>query len=289
MEFFVDSPGYSPERVTSLDERKLVGWLMRREEARDLIFRKLGREPSAFYATEMIEPFYGHGEGEVDLLICDRRDPGAAVALECKRIKVEGVDIKNDRMNKLCDAAFAVQQANRLYERCSFFETYLALLIAVDSARQSDSNIPCRGLRPDSTHDFGETKTQKAILDFPGRDKLDPRIGIIFIGVIQPSGKPIDRMATVRILLFHPAKRRFQGSMATAKISALIESASAEAPRGEPLDQVMGSLEGAGLPIGDGVGQSIPGISCRISGSPSKSPGTTFHVRAWKTELKKKE
>lgn len=288
MEFFVDSPAYSPERVTSLDEKKLIGWLMRCERSRDLIFRKLGREPSAFYATEIIEPFYGHGEGDIDLLICDRGDPGAAVALECKRIKVEGIDIKNDRMNKLCHAEFAVQQANKLYERCGFFETYLALLIAVDSARQSDSNIPCRGLRPDSTHGFGETKTQKAILDFPGRDKLDPKIGIIFVEVVQPSGKPIDEMAIVRVLLFHPAKPRFQSAGATAEVSDLIGKATTDtATQSTFQNLVLGSMGGAGLPISDGADHSTSGVSCTISGAAPTSPTTTFHVRNWQAVMRR--
>jgi len=288
IEFFVDPPSSSPERVTSLDEKRLVRWLIQCEQAKALIFRKLGRQPSAFYLTEIIEPFYGHDEGDVDLVICDRLDPGAAVALECKRIKVEGLDTNNDRMNKLPHAALAVQQANKLYEKCGFLETYLALLIAVDSAGQLDSNIPCRGLRPDSTHNFGENRTQKAILDFPGRHDLNPKIGIIFVEVVQPSGKPIDEMANVRVLLFHPAEPRFQSARTTNEMAALIEKATiSTAPATSSPDRVLGIIGGSGLPLGNGAEVSGVGVSCTISGATPTSPATTFHVQNWRTVIRR--
>jgi hypothetical protein len=288
VEFFVDPPFSSPERVTSLDEKTLVRWLMQCELARALIFQKLHREPSAFHATEIIEPFYAHGEGDVDLLLCNRRDPDAAVALECKRIKVEGLDIKNDHMNKLPDAALAVQQANKLYEKCGFLETYLAILIAIDSSRQLDSNIPCRGLRPGSTHDYGETKTQRAILDFPGREDLNPKIGIIFIEVVQPSGKPLDEMAIVRVLLFHPATPRFQSARATSELMDLIEKASISAtPASISSGWVAGSLGTVQIPIIDGAEALRVGVSCTISGTPPPSATTTFYIRDWKTVIQR--
>jgi hypothetical protein len=288
IEFFVDPPSSSPERVTSLDEKALVRWLMRCEQARALIFRKLGRQPTALYATEVTEPFYRHDEGDVDIVLCDRLDPEAAVALECKRIKVEGLGTNNDHMNKLPDVALAVQQANKLHEKCGFLETYLALLIAVDSAAQLDSNIPCRGLRPDSTHDFGEHKTQKAILDFPGRQDLNPEIGIIFIEVVQPSGKPIDEMANVRVLLFHPARPRFQSARTTNEMAALIEKATTgTAPADPSIDGVIGTIGGMGLPLGDGAEVSGVGVSCSISGAAPTSTTTIFHVCNWRTVIRR--
>jgi len=288
MEFFVDPPSSSPNRVTSLDEKALVRWLMGCKPAKALIFQKLGRESSAFDAAELVEPFYDHGEGEIDLLLCDRLDPGAAVALECKRIKVEGVDAKNDHMNKLPDTVLAVQQANKLYEKCGFRETYLALLVAIDSYKQLDSNIPCRGLRPNSTHDFGETKTQRAILNFPGREDLNTKIGIIFIEVVQPSGKPLDEMATVRVLIFHPATPRFQRARATSQMTSLIEKVSSSpASESDSAGWVAASLGTVEFRIGNGADAPGDGMSANGPGAIPGSPASVFTLRNWKTVIRR--
>ena len=282
-QFFVDSTSGAPDSVTQLDEKSLVLWLMQTEPVRAFILRELGRQDSAFHATELVDPFYGSGEGDIDFLVCDRLDPGAAAAFECKRIKVEEVDEKNDRMNKLSGITTAVRQVNRLYEKCGFFETYLAVLIEVECSKQFESNIPCRGLRPDSTHDFGSGNTQRATLNFPGYKHLNQKIGIIIIEVAQPSKKSVNRMANLRLLRYHPATPRFQSAQTTRQISALIEKANRSGISGSDSADWEAAPPGTvELHIGDGADALAVGRSPAGPEAAPASATTFFNLRSWK-------
>lgn len=53
-------------RVTDLDEKQIIRWLMLFEPARSLIFGELGFPSSAFYEMEVVEPFFSVSEGDLD-------------------------------------------------------------------------------------------------------------------------------------------------------------------------------------------------------------------------------
>ena len=109
----------------------------------------------------------------------------------------------------------------RLYSRFGFFQTYLGVVTAVEASEQLDTNIPNRGVRSSSTPDFGDTKTFKRIVEFPGRDELNAAIGIIFIEIVQPSLVSIDRRATIRVCVHHP---RTQTADVTNRVETLIQA-----------------------------------------------------------------
>lgn len=156
------------------------------------------------------------------LILCRRYAPHEAVALECKRVKIAVVNPQNHQLNKLEDTRKGVGQANRLYDKFGFFQTYLAILTAVEASHQDDTNIPCRGIDASATPDYGQSKTFKRIVEFPGRDDLKPDIGIISIEAVQPSGISMDERVTIRVCVHHPAQRRIQADSVTNQIGIVM-------------------------------------------------------------------
>jgi hypothetical protein len=213
-------------RVTEFDEKTIILWLLLRPASRHLILEMLGLPLDAFYQSHVVRPFYSMGEGDLDLILCSRLSPHEAVAIECKRVKVETVNVGQDRINKLPDAARGVCQANRLYNGpFAFFQTYLAIITEVAASSQHEINIPNRGVRSYTTPQRGDTKntTFRQIVEFPGRAELHDDIGILFIEIVQPSRLSIDTQATARVCLYRRAERREQLDRVTNRVMEIMK------------------------------------------------------------------
>ncbi|MGA2905025.1 MAG: hypothetical protein ABSD98_14425 [Candidatus Korobacteraceae bacterium] len=213
-------------RITEFDEKSVVRWLMLCPPCRDIILEELFLPTDAYYSSAIVRPFYSPGEGDIDLILCPRLSPHHAIALECKRVKVEIVNAGQDRINKLQDVAGGVRQANKLYNGpFAFFQTYLAVVTEAGASAQDGENIPMRGLRSHSTPQRGDTRTTtlRQLVEFPGRDDLDDDIGIVLIEIAQPSRLSIDRQATVRVCVYRRAKRRDQLDAVTRRVLEVLD------------------------------------------------------------------
>lgn len=212
-------------RVTEFDEKTIVRWLMLCPPSRHIILEELGLPATAFYQPEVVRPFYSPGEGDLDLILCPQLWPREALALECKRVKVESVNAGQDKINKLQDVAGGVRQANKLYNGpFAFFQTYLAIITEVEASGQAERNIPNRGVRSDTTPQRGDTSTTtfRQIVEFPGRAELHDDVGILFIEIVQPSRLSIDKQATVRVCVYRRAERRDQHDGVTNRIREIM-------------------------------------------------------------------
>ncbi len=125
-------------------------------------------------------------------------------------------------MNKLDDVADGVRQANRLYEKFAFFQTYLMIMTAVDASRQGETNIPCRGVSSTRSPDYGETRTLRKIIEFPEHHTLNPNIGIIFVEFVQPSDVSFERCGSLGVYLHRTAQQRRQLENVTNRLLTLI-------------------------------------------------------------------
>ena len=213
-------------RVTAFDEKPIVRWLMLCPFSRQIILDELNLLPDASYRPEVVQPFYAPGEGDIDLILCPRLSPHQAIAFECKRVKVESVNIGQDKINKLQDVAGGVRQANKLYNgHSAFFQTYLAIITEVEASGQDGINIPNRGVRSDTTPQRGDTRTTtfKQIVEFPGRAELHDDIGIVFIEIAQPSRLSIDKQASVRVCVYRRAERRDQLKGVTNRVMEIMQ------------------------------------------------------------------
>jgi hypothetical protein len=213
-------------RVTEFDERTIIHWLLLCPASRHVLLETLGLPPDAFYQSAVVQPFYAPGEGDLDLILCPRLTPHEAVAIECKRVKVETVNVGEDRVNKLQDAARGVCQANRLYNGpFAFFQTYLAIITEVAASLQHETNIPNRGVRSHTKPQSGDTKntTFRQIVEFPGRAELHNEIGILFIEIVQPSRLSIDTQATARVCIYRRAEKRDQLDSVTNRVTEIMK------------------------------------------------------------------
>jgi hypothetical protein len=213
-------------RVTEFDEKPIVRWLILFPVSRLLILEQLELPPDAFYKPEVVQPFYVPGEGDIDLILCPRLSPHQALALECKRVKVESVNAGQDKINKLQDVAEGVHQANKLYNGpFAFFQTYLCIITEVEASAQDERNVANRGVRPHTTPVRGDTKTTtfRQIVEFPGRADLHNDVGIIFVEIVQPSRLSIDTQATVRVCVYRRAQKRDQLDSVTKRIIEVSE------------------------------------------------------------------
>ena len=121
--------------------------------------------------------------------------------------------------------AEGVYQANKLHDRFGFFQTYLAIIIEVAASEQTQSNIPMRGVRSDSTPQKGNTRktTFRQIIEFPGRSLLHREIGIMFMEIVQPSRISIQKQATIRGWAYRRAERRDQLDSVTNRILEILK------------------------------------------------------------------
>jgi hypothetical protein len=213
-QFFIDYPIVEEERVTQQKEDQIVLWLFSQTLARQFIFTELGMRNPCFWLN-VVDPIIDNPNkkpGDIDILICEQRQPHRAIALECKRVKVIAMDMENDKINKIDNIGNGVKQANALRE-IGFHRTYLAILIEVEGKNRAEYNTLCRGPSP---------TTFKKVYDFPFRDKLNKDVGVIFIEISQPTGKSIDSMAGVGICIDKEAERLEQPYNLTNRINTLL-------------------------------------------------------------------
>jgi len=101
-----------------------------------------------------------------------------------------------------------------------FFQTYLCVIAVVDAATQQERNIPNRGIDPVARANYGEEKTFTRLIAFPGREDLPHDIGIIFLEVIQPTGRSFSGLGGIGICVHHPATPRTQRPDTTNRVRA---------------------------------------------------------------------
>lgn len=225
IELFTDDGSLPREHISSKPEQWLINWLVSDGGAKPLLCNLLQRSPAAVVRTTVQRPFYAANEGDIGLLICDPGFPHETAVIECKRVKVRVLDEGNDSINRLEAVGEAVKQAKKLYERFGFFQTYLAVVSAIDGANRKGVNIPCRGITHESVPNRNtSTTTFRSILQFPRREELPPDIGIIFIELVQSSGRPFQEQGIVRICIHHKATPRPQRESETRKVLELLKA-----------------------------------------------------------------
>ncbi len=209
------------KRITELVEAELIQWIV--TQARAKVFSKFGLPETALYRSEVMDPFYRPTEGDLDLVLWNGAKPQLAVAVECKRVKVTTLDGYYDKVNKLNDVAEGVWQANRLYKKFPFFQTYLMVITAVDASLQQEANLLCRGASATRSPDYGETRTLPRIIYFPEHEALDRNIGIIFVELVQASGMSFVDCGGLGVYVHRTAQPREQLGDVTNRLLKLIQ------------------------------------------------------------------
>jgi len=212
--FFHDDLKFEDESSAKRDEQSILKWLFSRSELKEMIFEELSVKQNACHKLEVVDPIIENPRkkpGDIDVLICEQKSPHEAIALECKRVKVIADDTGRDKVNKIDAIGNGVIQANAVMN-LGFHNTCLAVLTVVDGRLRKEYNTLFRG---------STDETFKRVYEFPQRNKLHKDIGIMFLELIQPTGKDITRMAAVAVAVDRRPMPRKQPVSLNNKISAL--------------------------------------------------------------------
>jgi hypothetical protein len=201
--------------VTSRTEETILKWLFNPRNGRNLLLSKLGfvHDPSiAFSVRHPITDI--HNESDIDVILCDREMPALAVGIQCKVVKVIADDQDDDTVCKLPKMPKLVKQINHQRKQVGFYRNYLAVIIQILGKNRSKQHYAARGPNDESWHNIWE---------FPDREKVHPDVGIIFIQVVQPSVKSIDKTRRICICIAKEAIALDQRDELTNKVKELIE------------------------------------------------------------------
>lgn len=222
---FYEDPNTIPHRISNEPEvaplvrrfeDPLLRWLLE-SPARALFLSAFRDPPVNFVACSVRKPLIcapNQKPGDIDLLLCDRDRPPLAIAVQAKAVKVTALSWEEDKINRLQDLRDAVVQANRT-RQLGFHQTYLAVLILSDARERRHHNIPARKSTEGSF---------RRIWEFPGREDLDDRVGLIFVEITQPTERGIELMATVGVAKGKSAIPQDQRSSITDAVGLLMNT-----------------------------------------------------------------
>lgn len=220
---FSEDPGMNDVSATERDEKRIVKWLFHQQPwAARLILQELGMPQSSFIGREVTDPFTQSNRkpGDIDVFICESSRPSQAVAIECKKVNVIAQNTQKDVVHKVEKIGKGVSQANALRE-LGFYQTYLTVITVVDGRERGGHNVLFRGIG-NSTHDTHQGaqthKTRTRIYEFPRREDLHDEVGIIFIEVVQPTGKSLDEKFGVCVCVDKRAAPREQSNSQTNRV-----------------------------------------------------------------------
>lgn len=213
--FFTDHLDSTSASVTKREETEITSWLLTHQLAKPLILGEITPRYNnpciRFGVQHPIITTPNKKPGDIDVLVWDPPNPHQAVAIECKRVKVTAIDTDQDTVNKIQGIGGGVAQANAMKE-LGFFSNYLAIFILVDGRLRTEYNVVHRGASDQTFHQ---------IYEFPYRGQLSPDVGILFVEIIQPTGKVVDTMGYIGVALDRASVHGPQPTSLTNKILAM--------------------------------------------------------------------
>jgi hypothetical protein len=215
-EFFRDSNDADDNDVTRQGEEAIIEWLLT-TRFRALLLAELGVAADAFVDYSVKQPIVENPQdkpGDIDILICPAGSPDQAIAVQCKPVIVRSLNRRDDDdVKRLCRMPDLVEQANRQRSKYGFYRNYLAILIKVDGRKKLEFDPLVRGTNPE---------TFQTIYEFPDRERVHKDVGIVFIEIVQPTGKSYDEHVIVCICVDTEASRLSQTPNLTNRIEELM-------------------------------------------------------------------
>lgn len=202
------------DKVTAQGEESILKWLMS-SQTRHLLLNKLELSQNALFDFSVRKPVVDNPHhSDIDLILCEPEFPEFSIGIQCKRVKIESLNEKQDDINKLPDIKKAVAQVNKQRENLGFHRNYLLIVGQVFGRKFTNENTLFRKARPE---------TQQRIYEFPQRESLHEDVGIIFIEIIQPTGKSYKKQVNICICLDKEAGRLEQTASFTNRIKELFQ------------------------------------------------------------------
>ncbi len=200
------------DKVTGESEEEILKWLMSSSGGK-LLLSKLQLFGDIHCAFSVRKPVVENPHhSDIDLVFCKPELPQFSVGIQCKRVKIESLNEKQDDVNKLPDVKKAVVQVNKQRENLGFHRNYLLIISQIFGRNFTAENAIFRKARPE---------TRKRIYDFPQRESLHEDVGIIFVEIGQPTGKSFRQQVNVCLRVDKEAVRLDQPASLTNRIKEL--------------------------------------------------------------------
>ncbi len=202
------------ESVATMDEAKLVSWLLSEDRLRQLLFEELGLRADAHYAEQVREPFvteFSSRPGDIDILACDRGNPRAGVAIECKRVKIRSIGGEQDDVNRVRAVSKGRSQVIGL-SRFGFHRTYLAVILAVDGQRSGGFNFLTRGASDASLARVSEAIESLGVPD---------NVGLLLVEIVQPTAEHLGDASVISVAIAKQPRAIEQLGSTTEKLVRL--------------------------------------------------------------------
>ncbi|MFO1076690.1 MAG: hypothetical protein U1E73_03080 [Planctomycetota bacterium] len=213
--FFGDDCTADAPSVSEIHESPILAWILGQGAVRSLLTRKMCVDSQSQDFLGIAGPVIEKPTavpGDVDWLAIPPGHPEVSIAVECKRVKVVPTANGRDRVNKIPSLGRGVVQANGL-AGLGFHRCFLMVIVEADGRTRTEFGHPFRG----ATHE-----TFRQIYDFPQRESLHEDVGVVFVEVVQPSGRSIDELAYVAVCVDRDAKPREQSPRVTSRIRSLL-------------------------------------------------------------------
>lgn len=177
----IDVFAASGNNITSIDkthEMATLRWLTTRPELLEMLLAEMGLKGRVGVDVGISDPFlprYGHGD--IDLLAVPANDPRYAVAVQAKRFKVaisdsgDTVSLDGKKLDSL------IGQCNQT-ALCGFDRIYGLVLVMVDGQHHAAASL---------LHRRTSERTFRGLYHFIKREPLNPRIGMVFLEITQPT------------------------------------------------------------------------------------------------------
>lgn len=192
IQFFQDEKPLFPSRsVTHMNEAELVRWLIHKKDAFKLLLKLLNLPINTEYFLEVRKPITDQeNEGDIDLILLPNNDPYRAIAVECKRAKVEILDNNGkEKVNKINDIRKGFKQSKRLREM-GFYKTYLLVFVVTDGRNK---------ITPNTFFRDGESAQVKELYRMSMEEPLHSDVGFIYVKITQPTDKDINWRGNIGI------------------------------------------------------------------------------------------
>lgn len=201
------------DKITDENEEQILRWLMF-SSGGQLLLDKLHLSRDARFQFSVRKPVVENpNHSDVDLIICEPEFPQFSVGIQCKRVKIESLNEKQDEVNKLPDIKKAVVQANKQRENLGFHRNYLLIISQIFGRKFTAENAIFRKARPE---------TRQRIYEFPQRESLHEDVGIIFVEIGQPTGKSFRHQVNICLRIDKEAKKLEQTSSLTNRVKELL-------------------------------------------------------------------
>ncbi len=194
-------------------ESYLSQWIFSKNIFKEYLFSFLNIPFYTMIGYEVRKPLVdSHNLPDIDIFLVNKDSFKESIAIEVKKVKYFFDDKGNEILNKLQDVEAGVKQSRKLLEM-GFNQVYLMIIIISDGRNLTQNNYVFRGI---------SNQKLKDVYNFPGRDKLDKRIGIIFIEIVQSTGLSINHTGNFNVCFDVMAEKQEQPNSINDKIKQYI-------------------------------------------------------------------